>query len=674
VQTSVLSTLEVSKHHRRFSECDQAIKIDPKKYAAAYYCRGIAHRANEEYNKAIEDHTEAIKIDPKYSDAYNSLGVARRCKSNCIYTPDVIKDFEKAFELDPQNNIAYDNCLRAYHAKDNDLTMPLVKIRKNQEYMEEMQGNIKKVVPFLGAGASKPYGYCLWSGLLQKLLDMCCQYHATEVDDKKNNKKEIIQGHLNTKSYVKAADVMDEIFPSIGSMVSTMIERTAEANPFETTIKQSTLSEYLHLFPNQTIVTTNYDTVIQDILKRQKQQFEIICPTSGEKEKQNTTRFSGAKMYHSETLHTVKTIYHLHGIWTDTVSVTLSSLHYDDYYGEEGKIKSNLRKKLPWGIYEIYHNSIFLYMGCGMDVDKDRILKVLREFYRSLPKAPPSYALLNMNEVEIPKILVEKWEDLEEEDQQKLKEELIAACTTLYEDWQKFDERVQNVLNAALDEKEKELRNMNVRVIWYSANSDDKHESAKRQLFKFILANQPRRVREEKAQESLLRELKKQKEAQKNAKEKNKIEKRQRSAYVEFEKKYCRENVDDPETAATENDTGKYLRDKILTKQVTPEKCVIALPMHKTDGGLYEIYLVSENGGFYLSDEGATHAELDEIFELTEPDVKKNIAAILKQYGCRVQPETNACIIDCTLEDIHVKMSYLIQAISFMLNMKIFYI
>lgn len=99
----------------------------------------------------------------------------------------------------------------------------------------------------------------------------------------------------------------------------------------------------------------------------------------------------------------------------------------------------------------------------------------------------------------------------------------------------------------------------------------------------------------------------------------------------------------------------------------------INFPMYKTEGGLYEIYLVQNSGGGYaLSDEGSTLEELDKIFELSEPDVIKNLVAILKQYGCK--KVGNAFQIDCTPKDVHIKMSFLIQAISFMLNMKIFYV
>ncbi len=96
--------------------------------------------------------------------------------------------------------------------------------------------------------------------------------------------------------------------------------------------------------------------------------------------------------------------------------------------------------------------------------------------------------------------------------------------------------------------------------------------------------------------------------------------------------------------------------------------------MYNDKGEIYQMYLLSEKGNFYLSDDGTTYAELNKIFELNEPDVIKNLVAILKQYGCRKHQSSNAFIIECTLQDVHVKMSCLIQAISFMLNMKIFYV
>jgi hypothetical protein len=117
-----------------------------------------------------------------------------------------------------------------------------------------------------------------------------------------------------------------------------------------------------------------------------------------------------------------------------------------------------------------------------------------------------------------------------------------------------------------------------------------------------------------------------------------------------------------------------FFQNEIYTKEITPTKCEISFPMYKIDGEKYKIYLISECGKFYLSDNGVTYSELDSIFELKEPDVIKNITAVLNQYKCRKHENSNAFIIECTCQDITLKLGYLIQALSFMLNMKIFYV
>ena len=117
----------------------------------------------------------------------------------------------------------------------------------------------------------------------------------------------------------------------------------------------------------------------------------------------------------------------------------------------------------------------------------------------------------------------------------------------------------------------------------------------------------------------------------------------------------------------------EFFQKRIRVTDTGDGRYAVSFPMYKIEGGMYEIYLVGNSAtGYCLSDEGATLEALDKIFELGEPDVIKNLVAILRQYGCK--KVGNAFQIDCTPKDIHIKMSYLIQAISFMLNMKIFYI
>ena len=87
-----------------------------------------------------------------------------------------------------------------------------------------------------------------------------------------------------------------------------------------------------------------------------------------------------------------------------------------------------------------------------------------------------------------------------------------------------------------------------------------------------------------------------------------------------------------------------------------------------------EVFCIKEaDGVVMISDIGRTLANLDNIFELKEPDVRKNIMAILKQF--RIEPdEGNAltCRIDLTKDMMPQIIRYL-QGIHFLYGMKLFY-
>jgi len=637
------------------AECKKAIAQDVSE-KKAYYYRAWAYDDLNDYDSAINDCNEAIKIDSEYASAYNLRGNLYKKQGSL---EQAIADYDKAIELDPKFTIARNNRLNAYHAKDENLAMKLVDIRKNREYMDELKLNIDKVIPFLGAGTSKPYGFFTWSELLIKLLDMCCDIHEVPPET-----KEKINEYIKTVQYLNAANELDKIFSSISSAVAYLIERAVEANPIKNINKRSILSEYLHLFPNKKYLTTNYDTVIQDILESQGLYVNDLYPTSGlnlpiKRRKRNIKRdfdndiFSWLDRQDKDTSE----VYYLHGVYDDPPTIIISEYQYDDHYGmTNSDIMYKLRRYLPSEIFNIYHNSIFLYIGCGMIAKEDRILKIIGEFYGVLRNTHPSYALLNINEIANTKVLYENWRDQSEEEQEKL--------------------------NTALKKKEAELVDMNVRVIWYSApnNSVDGHESAKRQLFKYILSETRERVEETKKEKQRFEAEKAKQEVAMKKQEEEKLR-------AELEKTPWGEDTDDLKTTTTKENgkkailtekewkqIEKFFKDQILIKEGPQTKRKIEFPMYNDKNEIYQMYIVSEEGNFYLSDDGTTYVELDKIFELKEPDVIKNLVAILRQYGCRKQQGTNAFIIDCTLQDITIKMSCLIQAISFMLNMKIFYV
>src|SRR5580700_8435230 len=62
------------------ADYDQAIRLKPD-YPEAYNGRGIAHDDKAEYDRAIADYDQAIRLKPDYPEAYNGRGIAHDDKA-----------------------------------------------------------------------------------------------------------------------------------------------------------------------------------------------------------------------------------------------------------------------------------------------------------------------------------------------------------------------------------------------------------------------------------------------------------------------------------------------------------------------------------------------------------------------------------------------------------------
>ena len=76
---------------------DESIKLDPN-YAKAFNNRGLAYQKQGEYARAIEDFNAAIKIDSNYAVAIVNRGQAYWKK---VDYPHALKDFDEAIRLQP---------------------------------------------------------------------------------------------------------------------------------------------------------------------------------------------------------------------------------------------------------------------------------------------------------------------------------------------------------------------------------------------------------------------------------------------------------------------------------------------------------------------------------------------------------------------------------------------
>jgi tetratricopeptide (TPR) repeat protein len=70
--------------------------------SAVFYNRGNAHRSKGDYDRAIQDYDEALRIEPDDEDILNNRGVAYRSKGQIDRA---IQDYDRAIQLRPDDAI-----------------------------------------------------------------------------------------------------------------------------------------------------------------------------------------------------------------------------------------------------------------------------------------------------------------------------------------------------------------------------------------------------------------------------------------------------------------------------------------------------------------------------------------------------------------------------------------
>ena len=97
--------LDSGQFQRAIEDFDEAIRLDAE-HVFAYHDRGIAYANLGQLQRAIADLDEAIRLDPRRSEAYSDRGIFY---SSLGQPARAIEDFDEAIRLDPQNALAYNN-------------------------------------------------------------------------------------------------------------------------------------------------------------------------------------------------------------------------------------------------------------------------------------------------------------------------------------------------------------------------------------------------------------------------------------------------------------------------------------------------------------------------------------------------------------------------------------
>ncbi|MFC2122097.1 tetratricopeptide repeat protein [Bacteroidota bacterium] len=107
---------EKGEYEKAIEDYSEAIRLYPQDFAA-YYNRGLAYSDLEQFERAIEDYDEAIRILPQYAkyygsrgDAYARLGFLDASETGRLrLLLRAIEDYSEAIRLDPQFAEAYYN-------------------------------------------------------------------------------------------------------------------------------------------------------------------------------------------------------------------------------------------------------------------------------------------------------------------------------------------------------------------------------------------------------------------------------------------------------------------------------------------------------------------------------------------------------------------------------------
>jgi tetratricopeptide (TPR) repeat protein len=116
IRTSgVITSSQQQAYDKAIEDYTQAIRLDPNS-SIAYRERGKAYSDKGDQDKAIADYTQAIRLDPNYALAYNGRGAAYNNKRDYDRA---IADYTQAIRLNPNFIYAYDNRGNAYSNKED---------------------------------------------------------------------------------------------------------------------------------------------------------------------------------------------------------------------------------------------------------------------------------------------------------------------------------------------------------------------------------------------------------------------------------------------------------------------------------------------------------------------------------------------------------------------------
>jgi tetratricopeptide (TPR) repeat protein len=142
----------VKQYDRAIADYGEAIRLKAD-YAEAYNNRGLAHALSgkQELAQAVADYSRAIQLRPTYAYAYNNRGVAYMAGG---HPAEALRDWDSAIRLQPDLAQAYSNRGNAYNRAGRlDLAIPdFIRAAAGQPGLGPILFGLPAVLAVLGLG------------------------------------------------------------------------------------------------------------------------------------------------------------------------------------------------------------------------------------------------------------------------------------------------------------------------------------------------------------------------------------------------------------------------------------------------------------------------------------------------------------------------------------------
>ena len=215
-----------------------------------------------------------------------------------------------------------------------------------------------RVMPFLGAGISMPSGYPGWT---QFLYDACEESHLTDQD---------LAAFLANGQYEEAAQALHD------DMTAAVFNELLESAFKSKKDLCGSIRCLPMLFPSSSIITTNFDDLIERAYKEVEQNFDQVR--------------SGTTL--NEVLRLIsmgnKLLVKLHGSCDLVAERVLLKDEYDSAYGDGNEVKKFFNR--------ILFGQSLLFVGCSLSVDRtiQAMIDVVEE--HGAETLPRHYAFLEL--------------------------------------------------------------------------------------------------------------------------------------------------------------------------------------------------------------------------------------------------------------------------------------